>query len=130
MLYAAIVTRTTNCALRIKLLDEERLGVYAYDNYSKKVRSEKMNSTVSVKHPLTKTELGSIVGFIAIVTAWVFISGHMGAESARKDNLLREYENAVMDCLKSKEWSAPNREELCQKANDKRAIAEQEFGKQ
>lgn len=130
MLYAAIVTRTTNCALRIKLLDEERLGVYAYDSYSKKVRSEKMNSTVSVKHPLTKTELGSIVGFIAIVTAWVFISGHMGAESARKDNLLREYENAVMDCLKAKEWSAPNREELCQKANDKRAIAEQEFGKQ
>lgn len=86
-----------------------------------------MNSTVNVKHPLTKTELGTIVGFIAIVTAWIFISGHMGAESARKDHLLREYENAVMDCLKAKEWSAPNREELCQKANDKRAVAEQEI---
>lgn len=89
-----------------------------------------MNSTVSVKHPMTKTELGSIVGFIAIVTVWVFISGHMGAESARKDHLLREYENAVMDCLKAKEWSAPNREEICRKANDKQAVAEQEFGKQ
>lgn len=89
-----------------------------------------MDSTASGKPPLTKTELGSIVGFIAIVTSWVFISGHIGAESARKDHLLREYENAVMDCLKAKKWSAPNREELCRKANDKRAVAEQEFGKQ
>ena len=88
-----------------------------------------MNSTVTVKHPLTKTELGTIVGFIAIVIAWIFIAGHMGAESARKDNILREYENAIIDCLKAKEWSAPNREELCRKANDKRAVAEQEFGK-
>ncbi len=52
-----------------------------------------MDTTASSKPPLTKTELGSIVGFIAIVTAWVFISGHMGAESARKDRLLREYEH-------------------------------------
>lgn len=88
-----------------------------------------MDTTTSSSPPLTKVELGVIVGFIAIVTAWVFISGHMGAESARKDRLIKEFEYAIMDCLKATQWEAPNREELCEKKNEKRRIVEQEFGR-
>lgn len=87
-----------------------------------------MDATADSNHPLTKTELGFIIGFVAVLIAWVFISGHIGAESARKDRLIKEFEYAVMDCLKAKQWSAPNREELCEKANEKRSMAEQEFG--
>lgn len=88
-----------------------------------------MDTTTSSSPPLTKVELGVIVGFIAIVTAWVFISGHTGAESARKDRLIKEFEYAIMDCLKATQWAAPNREELCEKKNEKRRIVEQEFGR-
>lgn len=88
-----------------------------------------MDTTTSSSPPLTKVELGVIVGFIAIVTAWVFISGHMGAETARKDRLIKEFEYAIMDCLKATQWAAPNREELCEKKNEKRRIVEQEFGR-
>ena len=88
-----------------------------------------MDTTTSSSPPLTKVELGVIVVLPCLVAAGVFVSGQMGAETARKDRLIKEFESAIMDCLKATQWAAPNREELCEKKNEKRRIVEQEFGR-
>lgn len=88
-----------------------------------------MSATINHKNPpLTKVEWGVIVGFITILIGWGFVSNHMGVEKSRKDLILKEAEESIMDCIKAKRWSAPNKEELCRKADEKHAIAEREFG--